>query len=180
MMHFVELDALALEPNRLAGSADAASHHIDRLGEPGGARLFFFGVGNPAAVFSTIGEAERVEKLSDAVLLHQACEIGGDFHGTVALISPKLNANRVAELFASLLPNGLQDAQNVLLTRGRHQGACIRDAFEDDLDRDPAFHAELTFDIMRKPDEGAPSGPTLNPRGKRIFPHSSHSRFYRG
>jgi len=54
---FIELDASALEPNWLAGSAYAAAHHIDGFGEPGGAGLFSFSFGNPAAVFSTMGEA---------------------------------------------------------------------------------------------------------------------------
>jgi hypothetical protein len=60
---------------------------------------------------------------------------------------------------STMFPNGLQDAQHVLRAFARHQGAPIGEAFEDGLDWDPAFHAELTFDIMRKPKEGAPPGP---------------------
>ena len=55
-----------------------------------------------------------------------------------------------------MFPNGLQDAEHLLRAFAE---AHIGEAFEDGLDWDPAFHAELTFDIMQKPKEGAPPGP---------------------
>jgi hypothetical protein len=114
------------------------------------------------------------------VFFHQTGEVRWNFHGTIAPISPKLNANRVADLFASLFPNGLQDALHGLCTRARHQGACVGEVFEDGLDCDTAFQAELNFNIMRKPNEGAASSPTFDHRSKGIFLHSSHYRRRRG
>ena len=133
----------------LAGGLDSLTEHFDGFDEAAGAGFFLSCLGDPAAVFLAVGEAEGIEGGAEAVCVHQGGEVGGNLDGAVAIVLPDLDFDRVAELLAGLLADGFEEAEHVLQGAAAHEGASVRDAFEGGLNRNSASRAEFLFDCPR-------------------------------
>src|SRR6201996_1358308 len=114
---------------------------------------------------------QALERRKHAGFFHCIFEYSGNFDGSRLFIFPKLNLNRVAGLFAALLPDGLQHPEHMLRSAVLHQRTRIGYAIKRSLYGYLAFSTEFLLDIVWKEDVSASAIPWLNRRPELVFLH---------